>query len=160
MALLRAPVRGALLILALALALGAAVPALAADARDPRCAEWEATSPPPGTDMAAVCPPQAIRTETVDLDQEPLLPYIVGLLVMAAVLAVFGVIAMRVTAPKPSRRLTRREIWWSCPWCGVRNEPSRGQCYACQMTREAAASPRTVAELEATEPSPTGQHPA
>ena len=64
MARLRAPVRGALLLfVALAIALGAAVPALAAESRDPRCDAWEAGAPPPGTNMAAMCPPVDVTSE-------------------------------------------------------------------------------------------------
>jgi hypothetical protein len=140
---LRAPIRGApLLLVALALALAAAVPALAADVRDPRCEDWEAASaPPPGIDLSAACPPGEVTTEAVDLDREPLLPYVVGLLVMAAVLGVFGVVAMRLTAPRTDRRAARPADWWACPSCGERNRPDRATCFACQSSRDPSPAP-------------------
>jgi hypothetical protein len=146
MARLRAPVRGALLLfVALAIALGAATPALAGEARDPRCDAWEAGAPPPGTNMSAVCPPEVVAGEAIDLEQEPLIPYVVGLVVMALVLGTFGVIAMRFMAPKPStRRTSRAEDWWACPSCGVRNRPDRAHCFACQTSRDTVvAAPAT-----------------
>jgi zinc finger protein len=148
----RVPIRGALFLhVALALALGGAMPAVAADTRDPRCAAWEAASaPPPGIDMATVCPPGEVTTVEVDLDREPLIPYVVGLVVMAAVLGVFGLIAMRVTAPRPDRRATRPEDWWACPSCGERNRPDRAHCFACQASRDVASGP----------PAAEGPHPA
>ena len=140
MARLRAPLRGALLLfVALAIALGAAVPALAADSRDPRCDAWEAGAPPPGTNMTAMCPPVDVTNE-VDLDKEPLIPYVVGLVVMALVLGTFGVVAMRVMAPKPKRRASRAEDWWACPSCGVRNRPDRAHCFACEGSRDTVAA--------------------
>jgi hypothetical protein len=133
----RAPVRGALLLAALAITLGAAMPVLAAD-RDPRCEDWEAASaPPPGIDLSIACPVRELRTEAVDLDSEPLLPYVVGLVVMAGVLGVFGVIAMRVTRPRPDRRSGRAEDWWACPSCGAANSRDRAACFACQAPRGA-----------------------
>src|SRR5689334_10595255 len=122
---LRAPLRGALLILlALLIALGAAAPAFGADARDPRCADWEAApTPPPGINLRAVCPPSEVTTEEVDLDNEPLLPYVVGLVVMAVVLGVFGVVAVRMTTPRSGQRRPAAD-WWACPSCGVRNRPN------------------------------------
>jgi hypothetical protein len=142
MARLRAPVRGALLLLvALAIALGAAVPTLAADARDPRCDAWEAGGPPPGTDMAARCPPEQAASEAIDLDTEPLIPYVVGLVVMAVVLGTFGVVAMRLMAPKPAPRTAPAKDWWACPSCAVRNRPDRAHCFACQASRDTLVAP-------------------
>ena len=151
MARLSAPVRGALLLfVALALALGAVAPALGAAPRDPRCDAWEAGAPPPGTNMAAMCPPAGAPGDAVDLDKEPLIPYVVGLVVMALVLGTFGVVAMRLMAPKPQRRVSRSEDWWACPSCGVRNRPDRAHCFACQASRD------TVVAAAATEDA----HPA
>ena len=144
----RAPLRGALLLfVALSIALGAAVPALAlaADSRDPRCDAWEAGAPPPGTNMAAACPPREITSEAVNLENEPLVPYVAGLVVMAIVLGAFGLIAMRVLAPKPERRPSGAQDWWACPSCGVRNRPDRAHCFACEGSRD------TVAAVPATE---------
>jgi hypothetical protein len=148
MARIRGPLRAALLILlALLIAFGAAAPAFAADARDPRCEDWEAAlTPPPGIDMSVLCPAAAVRTEAVDLDKEPLLPYVVGLVVMAAVLAAFGVVAMRVTSPKKGRARPAAD-WWACPACGVRNRPDRATCFACQASRaDAPAHPAATTE--------------
>ena len=145
MARRRAPIRGAqLLFVALAITLAAAVPALAADARDPRCDAWEAGAPPPGTNMAVMCPTEPVTSEAVDLEQEPLIPYVVGLVVMALVLGTFGVVAMRVMAPRPERRKARAEDWWACPSCGERNRPDRAHCFACEGSRDAVvAAPAT-----------------
>ena len=153
MARLRAPLRGVLLVLlALLIALAAAAPALGADARDPRCEAWEAASaPPPGIDMRTACPPGEVATEAVDLDNEPLLPYVAGLLAMALVLGAFGVLAMRVTAPRTKVRRAAAD-WWACPACGVRNRPDRASCFACRASRAdaraalAAADPTALAE--------------
>ena len=139
MAGLRAPVRGALLMFALAIGLASAVPTLAADPRDPRCDAWEAGAPPPGTNMAAMCPAAGPRSEAIDLDKEPLIPYVVGLVVMALVLGTFGVVAMRVMAPRPQRRASLAEDWWACPSCGERNRPDRAHCFACQGSRDTVA---------------------
>ena len=145
MARLRAPVRGALLLfVALAIALGAAVPALAADARDPRCEAWEAGVPPPGTNMSAMCPAVDGASEAIDLDKEPLIPYVVGLVVMALVLGTFGVIAMRVMAPKRAPRTASAKDWWACPSCAVRNRPDRAHCFACQASRDTVVAPRAA----------------
>ena len=139
---LRAPLRGALLLLvALAMAFGATLPALAADTRDPRCDAWEAGGPPPGTNMAVMCPAEEVTAETVDLGTEPLVPYVVGLIVMALVLGTFGMVTMRVIAPKPTRRPSRAEDWWACPSCGVQNRPDRAHCFACEGSRDAVATP-------------------
>ena len=138
----RAPVQGALLLfLALAIALGAVSPALGAEPRDPRCDAWEAGAPPPGTNMSAMCPPAEAPGDAVDLDKEPLVPYVVGLVVMALVLGTFGVVAMRVMAPRPERRASRAEDWWACPSCGVRNRPDRAHCFACQGSRDTVVAP-------------------
>ena len=142
MARLRAPVRGALLLfVSLAIALGTAVPTLAAGPRDPRCDAWEAGAPPPGTNMAAMCPTEGAGGEAIDLDKEPLIPYVVGLVVMALVLGTFGVVAMRVMAPKPVGRTAPAKDWWACPSCGERNRPDRAHCFACQASRDTVVAP-------------------
>ena len=156
MSRLRGPLRAALLILlALLIAFGAAAPAFAADVRDPRCEDWEAAlTPPPGIDMTVLCPPAEGRTEAVDLDDEPLLPYVVGLVVMAIVLGVFGVVAMRMSAPRKPRPRPAAD-WWACPACGLRNRPDRASCFGCQASR--ADTPRAAATTPttATPPPPT-----
>jgi hypothetical protein len=144
------------------------VPALAADTRDPRCAAWEAAStPPPGIDLSVVCPPADVTTEVLDLGEEPLLPYVVGLVVMAAVLGVFGIVAMRLTAPRPDRHATRPADWWACPSCGERNRPDRAHCFACEASRDTAPEPAGRPAVPADAPAPTaapaateGPHPA
>ena len=139
---LAAPVRGAFrsivpaLAVAMLLAL-ALTPAVLADDRDPRCADWEQHGAPPGVDMAVMCP-GGIALGDVPLGDEPLVPYIVGLLVMAVVLGAFGLVAMRLLAkPKPA---VRPADLWPCPACGTPNRPSRSSCYACQAPREMQAT--------------------
>ncbi len=125
------PVAAAWLVLVLVLAVA---PVALADERDPRCDAWEQAGAPPGIDMAASCPSTSgATTAEVDLDNEPLVPYIAGLLVMAAVLTVFGFIAIRVTA-RP-RRDPKGRAWWTCAACGSLNQPRRTACFACQASR-------------------------
>ncbi|HEY3336476.1 MAG TPA: zinc finger Ran-binding domain-containing protein [Candidatus Limnocylindrales bacterium] len=140
---LAAPVRGAMstigpvlagaLLLALVLA-----PAVLADDNDPRCADWKRNGAPPGVDMAVMCPGSGLAIGDLPLGEEPLVPYIVGLLVMAVVLGAVGLLAMRLTA-RPRRGL-RPDDLWSCPACGTTNQPSRASCYACGVSRESAAA--------------------
>ena len=160
MARQRAPLRGALLLLvSLAIAVAAAVPALAAEPLDPRCAAWEAASePPPGINMATVCPPAAIASEAMALDKEPLVPYVVGLVVMGVVLGAFGVIAMRVMSPRRERQASTAADWWACPSCGVRNRPDREHCFACEASRDSSPGPSAAAVDPA--PATEGPHPA
>ena len=133
---LTGPVAAAWLAIVLALSLA---PAAIADERDPRCDAWALSGPPPGIDMAASCPSTTLGVTTADvaLDNEPLVPYIVGLLVMAAVLVAFGFIAMRVMARPGGGR--RSDPWWNCPACGSSNQSRRSTCFACQASRAAPA---------------------
>jgi hypothetical protein len=136
-----APVRGALstLVSAIAAALLLALvlaPAALADDRDPRCASWEQHGAPPGTDMAKMCPGGAPMLGEIGLADEPLVPYIVGLLVVAGVLGVFGLVAMRVLAPPTSN--ARMGELWPCAACGTDNLASRTSCHACHAPREPA----------------------
>lgn len=144
---LPAPVRGApsILVSALAAALLIALvlaPAALADDRDPRCADWEQHGAPPGVDMAVMCPGGGLRFGDVSLADEPLAPYIAGLLVMAVVLGGFGLVATRVLA-KPTPTLRAADLW-PCPACGTDNLPSRTSCHACQAPREPATSTGTT----------------
>ena len=146
MARVGAPIRGAMLLFVVLLSmLAAAVPTLGAETRDPRCDAWEAASAPPGIDMAAVCPPAAISTEAVELDKEPLVPYVIGLVVMGVVLGAVGVVAMRVMSPRPRRRASTAAEWWACPSCGAGNRPDRAHCFSCEAARD-AQQPPTPAE--------------
>jgi hypothetical protein len=131
---LLATVGSAALVLALTLA-PAPVPALAAGAPDPRCAGWEQSGPPPGIDMAAACPPAGPGEADVDLGTEPLVAYIVALLVVAGVLTVFGFVAMRYTAQPAGGRRRADAGWWTCAGCGSPNRPDRGACFACHVSR-------------------------
>lgn len=140
---LAAPVRGAKSTLASALAVALLValvvaPAVRADDRDPRCTDWERHGAPPGVNMALMCPGGGPALGDLPLGDEPLVPYIVGLLVMAVVLGSFGLIALRVLArPKPDLRLADL---WTCAPCGTSNLPSRQSCYACQALRETSVT--------------------
>ena len=139
-----APVRGALstLVPALAAALLLAVllaPAVLADDRDPRCPDWERNGAPPGVNMAVMCPGGGLSFGDIALADEPLVPYIVGLLVMAAVLGVFGLLAQRLVA-KPRRELRAGDLW-TCGGCGTDNLRSRTSCHACQAPHQTPATP-------------------
>ena len=143
----------------IALAIGAVIvltlaPMVLADDRDPRCSDWEQHGAPPGLDLATVCP-QGPLDVGVDLAREPLVPYIVALLVVAGVLTAFGFVAMRLLAPRPAARHARPEDWWVCASCGTRNRPDRAVCYACQASRAGArAGDPQRADEPAAEPGP------
>ena len=131
-----APVRGALstILAACAVALLAVLvlaPTVLADDRDPRCGDWERHGVPPGTNMALMCPGGGgVGLGDIQLGDEPLVPYIVGLLVVAVVLGGFGLVAMRLLAT-PKRPL-RPDDLWPCAACGTANLPTRTSCHACQ----------------------------
>lgn len=128
------------LVVAVALLLLTAGAALGADGRDPRCAEWERSGPPPGIDMLDTCPSVGVTTAAVDLDSEPLMPWIVALLVVAGVLTLFGLVAMRFTAT-PARPRGRPADWWTCAACRSRNTAERTACFACHASRSEPAPP-------------------
>jgi hypothetical protein len=119
--------------------LACVAPAALADDRDPRCADWERHGAPPGTNMAVQCPDSGALIDGVALSDEPLVPYIVGLLVTAGVLTAFGLVATRVLA-RPAARETPI-AWWSCPACGTSNGPDRSSCFACHEPRTTDAQP-------------------
>ncbi len=72
-------------------------------------------------------------TAGLDLRSEPLLPYVVGLLVAGVVLAVVGVVVMQTgrRRPKPAAGPGPARALWTCPACGAGNAPGRTVCYAC-----------------------------
>lgn len=126
---LLALVAAAWLVLALA-------PAALAD--DPRCADWEQHGARAGIDLRLVCTAnQVIGAYTgqadADVNSEPLLPYVVGLLVTGLGLAMVGVVATKVVGRKAGRRLApeRPDAWWVCPSCQSVNAEGRPACYAC-----------------------------
>jgi len=123
--------------LALLLAI-ALVPAVLADDRDPRCADWERHGVPPGVQVDVLCPADGIRLADVPLSDEPLVPYIVGLLVMAVVLTAFGFVSMRYLA-KRSRPVRETDLW-TCGACRTANRPDRASCFSCQASRGTPAS--------------------
>jgi hypothetical protein len=128
-------------VVALVLALA---PVALGDDRDPRCGDWERNGAPPGTNMALMCPAAGPLEVTVDLGAEPLFPYLVALVVVAAVLVLFGVVAMRFTAPSPRSR-PRAAAFWTCASCGATNQPARAACFSCQSSRANAAPVATAA---------------
>ena len=91
--------------------------------------------------LAAVALPPVARAEdatpvpdavALDPGAEPLVPYIVALLVASGVLVVVGVVAMQVNrAPARPRQLDL----WACPACGTSNAGDRDSCYACGAAR-------------------------
>lgn len=75
-------------------------------------------------------------TVEVNLGAEPLLPYIVALLVMSGVLAVVGFVAMQVNRKPPTgARAKGRNAWWPCSSCATSNAGDRDTCYACAAPR-------------------------
>ncbi len=114
----------------------------AALADDPRCADWEQNGAPAGVDLRLVCTATQVigaytGQSTTDPNQEPLLPYVVGLLVTGIGLASVGVVATKVVGRKAGRRLApeRPDAWWVCPSCQSVNAEGRPACYACHAPR-------------------------
>ncbi len=72
-----------------------------------------------------------------DVNAEPLLPYVVGLLVTGVALALVGVVATRLLGRTPGRRTSpgRPDAWWVCPACQATNAEGRPACYACHAPR-------------------------
>jgi hypothetical protein len=123
--------------------------ALADDpARDPRCADWEQNGAPPGIDMRLVCTAGEIietytgRSGASDLNQDPLAPYVAGLIVAGIGFAIAGVVATRFVGGKAGRRLApeRPDVWWACPSCKSVNADGRTACYTCHASRADSGS--------------------
>jgi hypothetical protein len=75
-------------------------------------------------------------TVEVDLDTEPLVPYIAALVVTSAVLIVVGFVAMQVNRrPTPGARRRDPGTWWACPSCATSNADDRDTCFACAAPR-------------------------
>jgi hypothetical protein len=135
-------------------------PAPTALADDPRCADWEQHGAPAGIDLHLVCTAnQVIGAYTgqagADVNSEPLLPYVVGLLVTGIGLAMVGVVATRVVGRKAGKRLApeRPDAWWVCPSCQSVNAEGRPACYACHAPRadapsEGAAEPMVMRRVD------------
>jgi hypothetical protein len=133
-----------LVLLGIVIAMAWAPVALADDpARDPRCADWEQNGAPPGIDMRLVCTAGEIigtytgRTGADDLNRDPLMPYVAGLIVAGISFAIVGVVAARFVGGKAGRRLApeRPDVWWACPSCKSVNADGRTACYACHASR-------------------------
>ena len=64
---------------------------------------------------------------------DPLVPYIVALLVAGLTLLVVGIVVVvsgrRKTAD--DRRTRAAAGWWRCEICDAENASDRGECYAC-----------------------------
>ena len=75
-------------------------------------------------------------TEAVNLGAEPLVPYIVALLVTSAGLTIVGLVAIQVNRkPTEAARRRRRAAWWPCPACATSNAGDRDTCFACGAGR-------------------------
>lgn len=75
-------------------------------------------------------------TVEVNLGAEPLMPYIVALVVTSVVLIVVGVVAMQVNRrPPPGSRRPGRRAWWTCTACSMVNSADRETCFACEAAR-------------------------
>ncbi|MCJ7710012.1 MAG: zinc finger Ran-binding domain-containing protein [Chloroflexi bacterium] len=81
-------------------------------------------------------PAPSFVTADVVLGTDPLLPYVVALLVMSAVLMVVGAIAV-VMNRRPSRpaKGRGRPAWWACVACGTTNVDDREACFSCGASR-------------------------
>jgi hypothetical protein len=78
-------------------------------------------------------------TVNVDPGKEPLMPYIVALLVASGVLVVVGVVAVQVNRASGRRAGAGRGLaLWTCPACGTTNAGDRETCYACGAARTRA----------------------
>ncbi len=79
-------------------------------------------------------------TVEVDLDAEPLVPYIAALMVTSAVLIVVGFVAMQVNRrPTPGTRRPGRPAWWTCTACSMVNTSDRSTCFSCETPAETSA---------------------
>lgn len=75
------------------------------------------------------------------LASEPLLPYVIGLLVAAITLAIVGVVVSVVNRRRPAQGPGgRTNALWTCASCGAGNAPGRSDCYACMAPRSAPAA--------------------
>ncbi len=75
-------------------------------------------------------------TVEVNLGADPLMPYIVALLVMSGVLAMVGFVAMQVNRKPPAGARRRgQNAWWPCGSCATSNAGDRDTCYACAAPR-------------------------
>ncbi len=91
---------------------------------------------PPAALADAATPAPSFVTADVVLGTDPLLPYVVALLVMSAVLMVVGAIAIVVNR-RPSRPAGERgqPAWWACASCGTTNVDDREACFSCGASR-------------------------
>ena len=69
---------------------------------------------------------------------EPLLPYVVALLVAGVTLLIVGILVVVTGRGRPATRPRTRggAGWWRCPACGADNAPDRPDCYACMAPRD------------------------
>jgi len=68
---------------------------------------------------------------------DPLLPYVVALLVAGLTLLILGILVV-VTGRGKSGASRRTQVdagWWACRACGAHNAPDRTECYACRASR-------------------------
>ncbi len=74
---------------------------------------------------------------------DPLVPYIVALLVAGLTLLVVGIVVVvsgrRKTAD--DRRTRAAAGWWRCEICDAENASDRRECYACQAPRDRGTEP-------------------
>ena len=91
---------------------------------------------PPAARADGATPAPSVVTTDVVIGGEPLLPYVVALLVMSAVFMVVGIVAVLVNR-RPSRPARGRgqPAWWTCATCGTHNVDDRDTCYACGSGR-------------------------
>jgi hypothetical protein len=86
--------------------------------------------------------PTGSSVADTDLASEPLLPYVVGLLVAAVTLAIVGVVVTVLRGRRPAGRTRRdRAAWWTCPACQAANAPGGPACYACHAPRPTPRAP-------------------
>ncbi len=76
---------------------------------------------------------------------DPLLPYIVALLVAGLTLLIVGIVVVVTGRGRTAsdRRTRVAAGWWRCETCGADNAPDRRECYACQAPRDRGAEPAT-----------------
>jgi hypothetical protein len=71
------------------------------------------------------------QTVDIALGSEPLVPYIVALLVTSGVLVVVGLVAMRVDRAPSAAARARRAALWTCAACSTENAGDRVTCFGC-----------------------------
>ncbi len=92
---------------------------------------------------------------------DPLLPYIVALLVAGLTLLIVGIVVVVSGRGKTAdaRRTRAAAGWWRCSICDADNASDRSECYACQAPRDRGTEPAAGDEPGSAPVSEAGSEP-